>query len=150
MRLGSITREFSRARTSIMSSTSIFRDLSMVGNCSVIAPSLGVSRRAGHIHRANAWRDRDFPVTSDVGVLLPSAVRGCVGRTAGRGPMAKLNDRPGRSPFQIPKPERRVRSTARWPWLRCEPDCGLHEDYLRRIGHCPGQSVPKRPAPPAC
>jgi hypothetical protein len=114
VRLGSITREFSRARISIMSSTSIFRDLPIAGSFSAIAPSLGVSRGAGRIHRANAWRDRDFPVTSDVGILLPSAGRGCVGRTEGRGPMAKLNNRPGRSPFQIPKPERRVRSTARW------------------------------------
>ena len=47
-----------------MSSASIFRDLPIVMRFSVIAASLGVSRRAGRIHRANAWRDRDFPVAT--------------------------------------------------------------------------------------
>jgi hypothetical protein len=52
MRLGSIAREFSCARTRIKNSTSA----PDVGSCGVIAPSLDVSRRAGRIRRATAWR----------------------------------------------------------------------------------------------
>jgi hypothetical protein len=132
VRLGSISREFSRARISTMSSTSISSDTFRSSGVSVL--SLRV--RAFHAGRSHSSGERlegsDFPVRADVGSSRP-----CREDRRTRSDAETQRSTVVLEPFELPRRERtRLPGIFLEPWAHHGYPAAAHSlNTSRRLPH---------------